>query len=227
MKINPYKYPFIVIEGIDGCGKSTAMEALKSWAEMNGLNPTLAHEPTAESWAGKKIRQILFNNGRDENGLQISPDGFQRLYIFDRLELRKKVVKNLEEKGPVIFDRDYLSCVYGVAQGLSPEWLLSEHERILGEWFYVADISVILDLDPTIAARRIRKSGKVKDFFENQLELMKKVREAYLKMPEILRKVYPEIKVDIRIIDASGSIKDNALRVIEFIEPVFREKLQK
>ena len=50
---------FIVLEGIDGCGKGTQARMLKQYFESRGREVVSRHEPTYESEPSLKIREIL------------------------------------------------------------------------------------------------------------------------------------------------------------------------
>ena len=56
---------FLVLEGIDGCGKSTQLEALRSWLPASGLMPPgaellLTREPGGTA-LGQALRQLLLH----------------------------------------------------------------------------------------------------------------------------------------------------------------------
>ena len=50
---------YIVLEGIDGAGKSTQIKLLKEWLENNGLSVETIVEPSGSD-VGKLIRKILW-----------------------------------------------------------------------------------------------------------------------------------------------------------------------
>ncbi len=223
MKINPYKYPFIVIEGIDGCGKSTLIEGIKKWDEKYGIGSILTKEPTDGYW-GKMIRMILDNDGYDITGEKVSPKNLQTLYINDRLEHRISEAAFLEMYS-LFSDRDFPSTVaYGVAAGLSRQWILQKHEEILRDYFFVPDLVLILDLSAEEAMERLKKTHKQLDYFE-KLVFLKKIRESYLAFAMTMGR--PPVgmgEMNIQIIDAAPSPKKILKNVIPIIEEVFKEK---
>lgn len=224
MKVNPHKHPFIDLEGIDGCGKSTLIEKIREWDKLHELNSVFTEEPTGKFLPGQKIHGLLKNGLFDDDGRKVPADEFQRLYIFDRLEHRLEEAVFLQ-KQPIITSRDFPSTVcYGIAQGLSPEWAFPEHERILGDLFFAPDLILILDLSAEEAMERVKLSGKATDHFEKKLDFLKKVREAYLQFPKIMKAVYPDVSLDIRIISALGSPKSVYKKTILPIAEIFREK---
>ena len=225
MKINPYPYPFIAIEGVDGCGKTTLMEELKKWDKAEKIGAFFTKEPT-DGAIGKKIREILADNGRYENKMLSAVD-LQRLFIKDRREHRKTEAVLLEAR-PVVSDRDFVSTlVYGIAEEVSPQWIVSAHELILGNYFFVPDLVLILDLSPDEAMKRSERRGEPADYFEERIKLRRAIHKAYLQFPAILEKFYPEAKMNIRFIDALPAPEKVFKDSLFWINECFQEKLSK
>jgi len=223
MKINPYPNPFIVIEGIDGCGKSTLIEGVKKWDEKHKFGSIFTKEPT-DGIFGQMIRKILKNNGCDEEGRKVEPMELQMLYIKDRCEHRKMEAAFLEMY-PIISDRDFPSTMaYGMAEGLDLNRIFQTHEKILGEYFFVPDLTLILDLDTKEAVERLKKTRKQPDYFE-KLAFLKKIRESYLAFSMAMGK--PPIgmgKINIQIINAMPSPDKILKSVLPFIKEVFEKE---
>ena len=226
MKINPYKYPFIGIEGIDGGGKSMLIEGIKKWDEKYGLNSVFTAEPTDIFLPGQKIHKILHNDFCDEDGQKVSADEFERLYVFDRLESRKEESIALP-KQPVIKSRDFPSTTcYSMALGLPFKWSLYEHEKILGDLFFVPDLILILDLPAEEAVERLKKTCKKTDYFEKKLEFLKKVRDNYLAFPLLIDEIYPDVKLPCAFIRASQSAEKVLEDSLFWIDKIFQEKME-
>lgn len=225
MKINPYKYPFIAIDGVDDGGKTTLIEKIQEWDKVNQIGAIFTKEPT-EGEIGQRIRKILTNNSCDEDGEEVTAVDLQRLYIKDRFPHRKTEAVFLESH-PLFTDRDVSATFgHGMAEGVDPQWIFSAHELILGDYFFVPDLILILDLLPEEAIKRAQKSGKVLDYFEQDMRLRRRIREAYLRFPTIAKKFYPDVKMNIQIIDASRApdkvFEDSFFR----IDRCFQEKLK-
>jgi len=223
MKINSYPNPFIAIEGIDGCGKSTLIEGIKRWDKKHKFGSIFTKEPTDGKF-GQLIRKILENDGCDEKGQKVKPMELQMLYIKDRYEHRKTEATFLEMY-PVISDRDFPSTLsYGIAEGLDPQWILSAHELILGDYFFVPDLILILDLPAEEAIERLKKTHKQPDYFE-KLAFLKKIRESYLAFSMAMGKLPVGMgKINIQIINAMPSPAKILKTALPFIEAVFRKK---
>lgn len=223
MKINPYKYPFIVLEGINGCGKTLISGKLQKWSKDNHVGAIFTSEPT-NGEIGQKIREILGNNGYDEKGRKVAPEELQGLFIRDRLEHRKTEAEFLNIYS-IFSERDCPSTfVFGMAEGLTPYWILNEHNDILGDYFFVPDITFIFDVDPEEAVRRSNKSGNAAHYFEKELTSRIKTREFYLAFPGVIKKLCSGFEKTIVIIDASPPPEKILKSVIPIIEEIFRKK---
>jgi dTMP kinase len=224
MKINPYSNPFIVIEGIDGCGKSTLIEGIKKWDKKHGIGSIFTKEPT-DGPIGATIRRILNNNGCDVKGRKFSPEELQGLYILDRLEHRQAEAAFLE-KYPIFSDRDFISTIaYGVGGEVGFRWILKEHEEILNDYFFAPDLALILDLPAEEAVERLREKGKKADYFE-KLEFLKEVRNGYLSFPRLIDEIYPDVELPCAVINASQSPEKVLKDSLFWIDKCFQEKLE-
>ncbi len=184
---------FIVLDGLDGSGKSEMSKLLGNYISSNNkdCNILVTREPTDGKY-GKQIREILAN----EKDPRINSQKLLELFIKDREEhLKKEIVPFLNKEGKgknaVICDRYYYSTIaFQATQGLDIKMLIE-----VNKGFLKPDLALILDIKPETALERIKTRKKEK--FE-QLEFMKKLRQRFLEMPKLLND-------DIKIIDASKS----------------------
>ena len=97
----------IVLEGIDGCGKSTQIRRLAEWLPKSDLFPKKAslritREPGG-SKLGKKLREFLLTKEEGESPLPLTE---LMLYAADRAQHVEEVIRPCLEKGDwVISDR--------------------------------------------------------------------------------------------------------------------------
>ena len=155
---------YIVLEGIDGAGKSTQIGMLKEWLEANGFRVETLVEPT-DSEVGKLIRRILqrpdatTDHVQKTLGLLFAAD---RMLIMDKLEDKSKIF---------ISDRSFISSL---AYQEPADWI-----EVLNKYAKKPDLLLLLDLD--VAKSVARTSGK--DTFENETFLTG-VKGNYLKLAE-------------------------------------------
>lgn len=162
----------IAIEGIDGAGKTTQAKILKKELEKRGYDVIRLSEPTKGKW-GKKIKEL------SSRGKNPSTKELFELFFLDRKEdVNKNIIPALKKGQMVILDRYYMSSVaYQGAGGLDPAFIESENEKIAPK----PDITIILDLPPKIAVKRIEHRKSEPDYFE-RLRFLTKVRSIFLEM---------------------------------------------
>ena len=187
---------FIVMDGMDGSGKSGMTRVLHDYLSKNKrYNVLITREPTDGKY-GKEVRDILKN----ENDPKINSERMLELFIKDREEHLKNTIipflnkSNEHDVNIVISDRYYYSTIsFQATQGLDMKMLIEINKE-----FLKPDIAFIMDINPEIALERIKTRKKEK--FE-QLKFMNKLRDKYLELPRFL-------KDNIKIIDASKSLEE-------------------
>jgi len=174
------KGKFIVVEGLDGSGKSAQVDLVVEYLKQKGKKVVLTKEPTIDSEAGRKIKQAL----RKE--IFIDPLELQKLYVQDRKEhLQNKVIPALEAGKFVVSSRYFFSTLaYGHSDGLDVELLKKMNEN-----FLLPDLTVIVDVTPESCMERIDGRGEQKELFE-QKEKLAKVNEIYKKTSDMFENVF-------------------------------------
>jgi len=170
---NTYPGKFIVIEGLDGSGKSSQVDLLVDFLKESGKEVILTREPTMDSEAGRKVKQVL------KGEIIMEPLELQALYVQDRKEhLENKVIPALKEGKFVISSRYAFSTfAYGASDGLDLYLLVKMNEN-----FLLPDSIIIINVLPEHCIARIEGRGEAKEHFE-KLEKLTKVNELYQKLP--------------------------------------------
>lgn len=198
---------FIVIEGIDGAGKSTQAKLLVEWFEKKGYEVVLTKEPTDTAF-GKLIRRLVLTGGKEGiiDGARISHEAEALLFAADRAEHVHKLIKPSLEAGKVVISDRYFysSLAYQWARGLDLEWLID-----LNRFAIRPDLVILLDLPVKESMKRIN-GRSIKTEFDKIVELQKKVRENYLE----LAGRFPEIK----IVNAMASVEDIHNDIVALVE---------
>lgn len=196
---SPDMTAFIVVEGIDGCGKSTAAESL---ARIMGGDVILTREPT-DSWIGEAVRS-------GEKG-ETSPYLDALLFMADRAQHTLDIRGWMNEGKTVVCDRYYHSTVaYQTAYlkrrslGDNFDWLLDANTRISIH----PDLTFLLVLDPGKAIERVGGRGGLSRF--EQLDFLKEVQDNYERLARMDETI---IQVDAE--EAPDDIVDRLLRTIE------------
>ncbi|PJE96381.1 dTMP kinase [Streptomyces carminius] len=165
---------FIAVEGGDGAGKSTQVEALAEWIQAKGHEVVVTREPGATP-IGKRLRAILL----DVSSAGLSHRAETLLYAADRAEHVESVLRPALERGAVVISDRYVdsSVAYqGAGRDLSP----TEVARI-SRWAtggLVPHLTVLLDISPETARERFTEAP---DRLESEsAEFHRKVRAGFL-----------------------------------------------
>jgi len=159
----------IVLEGIDGAGKSTQAEILMNRLHERGYDVAYFREPSEGKW-GQEIKK----KAADPDSL--SPEEELDLFLKDRKEnVEKNLRPALEKKKIVILDRYYFSTIaYQGAKGIDQKRI----RRVNEEFVVEPDLVFFLDVDPREGLDRI-KNRKKKDRLFERAEYLVKVREIF------------------------------------------------
>lgn len=183
---------FIVLDGMDGSGKSEMVKRLHNYLFSKNKKHRIltTREPTNGKY-GKDIRKILAL----EEDPNINAENLLELFLKDREDHLKNTIipflkkSNEHEVNIVICDRYYYSTIaFQATQGLAMGMLIGKNKG-----FLKPDVALILDVEPDTALERI--SHRKREKFE-KLEFMKKLRKKFLELPGFL-------KDNIKIIDAA------------------------
>ncbi len=196
--------PFITFEGIDGSGKSTALEAVQE--HLSAKAPVwVTREET--DLMGPAIRRSI-QEGAD-------PRVTTHLFVADRAVHVKEIRRHLDAGEWVLCDRYAHSTL--AYQGVTlagpvddaDAWLRSLHTP-MGLW---PDLVLWFDVDPAIAVERVKGRGATAPY--EKVAFLEKVRANYA----ALAASEPE---RITRIDASQSPEKVAADAIAAIEPLVR-----
>ncbi|MBQ6920883.1 MAG: dTMP kinase [Bacilli bacterium] len=199
---------FITLEGPEGSGKTTAVEAAVKELEARGYQIVRTREPGGTPIA-EQIRNVIL----DKENTKMDPRTEALLYAASRRQhLVEKVWPALKEGKIVICDRylDSSLAYQGGARGLGIDNILNVNMFATENTF--PDLTLLFDITPEEGLKRIaaNASREVNRLDLEKLEFHHKVRNTFLD----LAKRYPERYV---IIDASKSREEVALATLEAI----------
>lgn len=185
---------FIVLEGIDGTGKSTQARNLAAHFSALGRTVTLSREPTDGPW-GTLLRNSA-QTGR------LSPEEELETFLKDRRQhVEELIAPALAAGNVVILDRYYFSSMaYQGARGFDPQQIRRDNEAFAP----VPDLLLILDLDVDTAISRIGSRGDTANEFEQRANLQR-CREIFLSLKD---------EPFARIIDANTSAEEVAASIL-------------
>jgi len=171
---------WITLEGGDGSGKTTQAELLTAWMGEQGRTVVRTREPGG-SEVGMLIRDIVLHHRGD-----IAPRAEALLYAADRAHHVETVVRPALARGEVVIQDRYLDS--SVAYQGAGRVLDGTEVRDLSLWATegaLPDLTVLLDLDPVEARRRLDAADKPFDRLEAEKEeFHSRVRAAFLALAE-------------------------------------------
>jgi len=184
---------FIVIEGIDGTGKSTQVRLLADWFSAQGRDVLASREPTDGPW-GKKLRDSAVIG-------RLEPAEELEYFLKDRRQHVEEVIAPALAAGKVvILDRYYFSTMaYQGARGFDP----AEIRRLNEKFAPPPDLLLILDLEVAAAHQRIGSRGDSANAFE-QREALERCRQIFLSLKD---------EPFARVIPCNASIAEVAARL--------------
>lgn len=184
---------FFSIEGGDGSGKSTQVEALAHWLRQQGHEVVTCRDPGSTP-VGEAVREILLHR----HDLEIHRCSEMFLYMAARAQMTEQIIRPALEQGKVVVSDRYLlsNVVYqGHAGGLDADTLWDVGCVATGG--LAPDLTIVLDVPAQVGAGRIARQM---DRMEQQgATFHARVREGFL--AEAARR--PE---QIVVVDASQSI---------------------
>ncbi len=174
------KGKFIVIEGIDGCGKTTQINELASWLPKSGLmrrdSELIKTREPGGSLLGKKIRSLILDNDKNNQPSSLAE---LLLYSADRAEHVSKIISPaLRKNNWVISDRfsDSTLAYQGYGRDISLE-IIKKIESIVcqGE---TPDLTIFLEITPEESI--IRRQNEIPDRIESEgIKFLTKVNKGF------------------------------------------------
>jgi len=201
---------FIVLEGIDGSGKSSQTGPLVRRLEELGVPCRETREPTGGP-VGSLIRQIFTGRATADNRV------IAALYAADRLDHLVNEVDGLcaaIEKGiTVVSDRYYFSSYAYHSVDMDMDWVIGANS--VSADLLRPTVTVFLDVPVETALERIRQNRYVEEIFDRE-DRLRRTRELYFEAFARLRDVE-----NVAVVDGSGSREQVARRVWAAVAPYF------
>jgi dTMP kinase len=198
---------FIVLDGPDGCGKSTQARLLAEWLQNKGQSIETFRDPGTTP-IGEKIRDILLN---PDHALMCTRTELL-LYMAARAQLwDQQIAPALDSGKCVILDRWLSStCAY---QGYAGEFGIDNvihlaENSLERSW---PDLTIILDIDLDSAAPRL--NAELDRMEQKPDQYQNKVRQGFLQLAENQK--------NFEVVDARPDIQTVHKTIIEIIEKIF------
>lgn len=184
---------FITVEGGEGVGKTSSLEAIETLLRGRGIDVQVTREPGGTS-LGETVRSWILDGDHGNLSAEV-----ETLLMFAaRAQHLEQVIRPAIERGAwVVCDRftDATFAYQGGGRGTDPDFLRSLANQVQGD--LNPDLTILLDAPVDVGLARI--ADRPHDHFEREAEsFLERVRQTYLD----LATEHPD---RIRIVDAGES----------------------
>lgn len=147
---------FIAVDGLDGCGKDTHAKRIASLLQSKGEKVTIVSHPS-DRWLGRMSKRSLEDSGKLARFLATT---------FYTMDVLVSVRKLRRQDGTVIFVRYLMGAAY------LPKALAPSGYRFFRNLLPFPDLAIFVDIEPTVALRRIEARDHKREMFETEEKLV-------------------------------------------------------
>lgn len=170
---------FIVIEGLEGAGKSSAVRYVTDYLQRHGINRIECTREPGGTPLAERMRAIV-KEVHDER-LTIAAELL--LMYASRVQLVETRIKPALADGVwVVGDRHDLSsqAYQGGGRGIDAQLIGAIKQAVLGN--FKPDLTLYLDIDPALGLQRARHRGELDRIELEQLSFFERTRTRYLEL---------------------------------------------
>jgi len=207
----------IVVEGIDGSGKSTQIKLLHKWLESQG------HQVFFTEWNSSALVRQATRRGKKKNLL--TPTTFSLLHATDFADrLTYHIIPYLKSGMTVLADRYvYTAFARDIARGVDPRWV-----RDLYSFAVKPDVAFYFKVPLDVAVERIVSSRDKIKFYEAGMDLglSQDPVESFRKFQGRVLDEYGKMAADhaFQVIDGTRSIDSQQRKVREIVAKLFDQR---
>lgn len=186
---------FVVVEGLEGAGKTTALNLIKQIFDERGIDYICTREPGGTPLA-EKMREIV----KAETEETLTTEAELLLMYASRAQLIANVIQPALAQGIwVLGDRHDLSSLayQGGGRQISDELILPIRNAVLQG--FEPDLTLLMDLDPRIGLKRAAARGELDRIEKEQIDFFDRTRAVYLDKANNSEKI--------QVIDASLALE--------------------
>ncbi|MGD9153536.1 MAG: dTMP kinase [Gammaproteobacteria bacterium] len=198
---------FITFEGIEGAGKSTAIELVQQYLQQQSVEIVVTREP-----GGTKVSEVIRDVVLNRHDLDIVADTELLLFFAARAQHIAQVIKPALSQGKIILCDRFTDASFAYQCG--GRGIAEERVAVLEQWVQQdlqPDLTILMDLPVKVGLQRAKKRSKLDRIEVEQYNFFEKVRAYYLKRA----KNYPE---RFRVIDAGAPLNKVKQELREIID---------
>jgi dTMP kinase len=201
------KAAFIVVEGLEGAGKSTVISTIKSFFIEHGHKVICTREPGGTPMA-EAIRDCVKQTWDAE---EVTQETELLLMYAARSQLVHNVIlPALADNTFVIGDRHDLSSIayQGGGRSVPIEVLRQLKQLTLGD--FIPDFTLYLDIEPSIGLARARGRGQLDRIEQAGLAFFERARQTYISQIKLL-----DNACTINAANTAQQVKEDSLRALK------------
>jgi len=216
---NPYRGKLIVVEGIDGSGKSTQISLLSRWLRSTGYAVAFSE------WNSSPLVRQTTRRGKKKE--MFTPTTFSLIHATDFADRLESYILPLLKAGAVVCADRYAYTAFArdVARGVSRRWV-----RNLYRFAIKPDLSFYFRVPLDVALGRILGGRDALKYYEAGMDLglARDVEESFRLFQGRILDEYDAMaeEMGFHVIDATASIEHQQKRMREIVVTEIGEKLK-
>ncbi|WP_421346075.1 dTMP kinase [Aeromonas veronii] len=170
---------FIVIEGLEGAGKSSAVRYVTGYLQRHGINRIECTREPGGTPLAERMRAIV----KEVHDERLTIEAELLLMYASRVQLVETRIKPALADGVwVVGDRHDLSsqAYQGGGRGIDAQLIGAIKQAVLGN--FKPDLTLYLDIDPALGLQRARHRGELDRIELEQLSFFERTRTRYLEL---------------------------------------------
>tara|TARA_X000001036_G_scaffold198183_1_gene186564 strand:- start:2292 stop:2999 length:708 start_codon:yes stop_codon:yes gene_type:complete len=210
----------IVVEGVDGSGKSTQLRLLEKWLRYNGF------EVFRTEWNSSNMVKSITSKGKKKENL--TPTTFSLLHATDFADRFERNILPLLRAGYFVLADRYIYTAYArdVTRGCNPNWV-----RKVYDFAIKPDVAFYFRVPLDTAMDRILSGRPKLKFYEAgmDLNLSKDIYDSFRIFQSKIVDQYEEMskREDFYIMDATKQIQEQQKVMRERVRKILPKKLKK
>ncbi|MGL5307011.1 MAG: dTMP kinase [Aeromonas veronii] len=170
---------FIVIEGLEGAGKSSAVRYVTDYLQRHGINRIECTREPGGTPLAERMRAIV----KEVHDERLTIEAELLLMYASQVQLVETRIKPALADGVwVVGDRHDLSsqAYQGGGRGIDAQLIGAIKQAVLGN--FKPDLTLYLDIDPALGLQRARHRGELDRIELEQLSFFERTRTRYLEL---------------------------------------------
>src|SRR4051812_46128195 len=207
---NPYRGKLIVVEGIDGSGKSTQISLLSRWLRSQGYAVAFSE------WNSSPLVRQTTRRGKKKE--MFTPTTFSLIHATDFADRMESYILPLVKAGAIVCADRYAYTAFArdVARGVSRRWV-----RNLYRFAIQPDLAFYFRVPLDVALGRILGGRDALKYYEagQDLGLARNVEESFRIFQGRILDEYEAMAAEVgfHVIDATQTIEEQQLRMREIV----------